>query len=98
MPDEGPCIDIGNSRNPRSAQILVERFARAPVGVGARELPHDEAFGKYAARFYVLFVDAVISDERISHRDDLSAVGWIGEDLLIAGHCSVEDNLTHNFG
>ena len=38
-------------------------------------------------------IDAVVADERVGHRDDLPLVGRIGEDLLVAGHRGVEDDL-----
>ena len=41
----------------------------------------------------VLGVDAVVADQRVGHRDDLAAVGGIGEDLLVAGHGGVEADL-----
>ena len=41
----------------------------------------------------VLRVDAGVADVRIGQRDDLAAVGGIGEDLLVAGHRGVEHDL-----
>ena len=37
---------------------------------------------------------AVVADLRRRHRDDLAGVGGIGQDLLVAGHARVEDDLT----
>src|SRR5215813_2595153 len=90
-------MNVGNYRNTIVAQVMIERFARAQVGVDTKEFAHDKAFCKHAARFYVLFVNAVIPDQRISHRYDLPAVGWIGQDLLITGHCGVKDNFAYDF-
>ena len=45
----------------------------------------------------VLGVDAVVADERVGHRDDLALVGRVGEDLLVAGHAGVEDDLAEAF-
>ena len=41
-------------------------------------------------RFDVERVDAGVADERISHRDDLAAIGRVGQDLLVTGHRGVE--------
>ena len=47
-----------------------------------------------AFAFDIPAVDAVIADERIGHCDDLPFVGRIGQNFLIAGHGSVEDDFT----
>jgi hypothetical protein len=41
-----------------------------------------------------LVTDSVVPDQRIREGDDLTAVGGIGDRLLIAGHGGVEDHLT----
>ena len=44
------------------------------------------------AGFRVFGVDAVVADLRVGHAHDLSAIGWIGDDLLVSGHGGVETN------
>src|SRR5438046_9964626 len=44
-------------------------------------------------RLDVVLVDPVVADHRIGHGHDLSAIRRIGEDLLVAGHGRVEDDL-----
>ena len=44
-------------------------------------------------RLHVLRIDPGVADQRIGHRDDLPLVGGVGEDLLVAGHPRVEDDL-----
>jgi hypothetical protein len=44
----------------------------------------------HAVRLLVLAVDAGVADVRVRERDDLAAVGGIGEDLLVARHRRVE--------
>src|SRR6476646_3464783 len=46
------------------------------------------------AAFRVERIHAIIPDERISHCDDLTAIGRISQHLLVAGHGSVEANFT----
>ena len=45
-------------------------------------------------RFHVDRSDAVVVDERVGQGDNLSAVGRIGADLLVAGHAGVEAKLS----
>src|SRR5262245_42227783 len=42
------------------------------------------------ARLDVQLVDTVVADLRVGHRDDLSSVGRIGENLLVSHHGGVE--------
>jgi hypothetical protein len=44
--------------------------------------------------FVVQFVYSIVADQWIGHRDNLTAVGWIGQYLLITGHRRIETNLT----
>src|SRR5580704_4806713 len=46
------------------------------------------------AAFRVERIYAIIPDQRISHGDDLTAIGRIGQHLLVASHGSVETNFT----
>ena len=48
-------------------------------------------------RFHVFTVGSGIADMRIRQRNDLSAIGGIRQDLLIASHCSIEYNLADSF-
>ena len=50
-----------------------------------------------AGRFHILVIYTVITDERISHGDDLTLIGRIREDLLIAGHACIEYYLSKLF-
>src|SRR5262249_32834614 len=59
----------------------------------ARQLANDKPFDMRLARFEVFGIDAVITDERISHADDLPAIRRIGEHFLVAGHARIENDL-----
>ena len=48
--------------------------------------------------FDVLAVHSVIADQRIGHGDDLAFVGWVSQNLLIAGHGGVETDLATGGG
>ena len=44
-------------------------------------------------RLEVFRIRTIVPDERKGHRHDLATVGRVGEDLLVAGHRRVEDDL-----
>src|SRR5581483_6403328 len=62
-----------------------------------RQFADDEALDLRLAGFAVVVVDAVIADQRIGHCHDLSLVGRVGDDFLIAGHAGVEHNFASRF-
>ena len=82
---------------PACGQIFFERAVRAKIAGHAAALAHDKAGQMRPAAFHVLGVDAVVADFRIGHRDDLTAVARIGQDLLISGHRGVEANFAVDF-
>jgi hypothetical protein len=43
--------------------------------------------------FDVLFVDPVVSNVGISHGDDLAFIGRVSENLLVAGHARIKNDL-----
>jgi hypothetical protein len=45
--------------------------------------------------FFVQGINAVVPDKRKGHRNNLAAIGWIGEHLLISGHGSIKADLTN---
>jgi hypothetical protein len=47
------------------------------------------------AGFDILAIHAGIADVGIGQGHDLTAVAWVGEDLLVSGHRGVEYNLTN---
>jgi hypothetical protein len=78
-------------------QIFRERFQSAPVGCKGTELTGDEALHKGLAGLLILTVHAVVADVGVSHHDDLSGIGWIGENLLVPGKRGIENHLAAEF-
>ena len=78
-------------------QKLVDRFGRSPIGWDLAGFPHDEAGRLQSVGLEVVVVDPVVADQRIGQEDNLARVAGIGEDLLIAGHAGVENNLADSF-
>ena len=48
----------------------------------------------YFTGFDVVQIDTGVAYVWVSQCNNLPAVGWIGKDLLITGHCGVENRLT----
>ena len=77
---------------PCSDQVVVQRAGGAKIARHTTVLTHDEASQMWAAALHILLVDAVVANLRVGHRDNLTAITWIGQNLLITGHGSVEDD------
>lgn len=43
--------------------------------------------------FHVITVGTGIANMWVSEGDDLPTIGWIRQDLLVTGHCGIEDYL-----
>ena len=93
MPDQAPRV---HPRDPDHVPLDEER-AEARLGppvVGpARRLADDEPLHVRPVGLPPLPADAVVADQRVGHRDDLSPVRWIREDLLVARHRGREHDL-----
>ena len=74
-------------------QIRVQADFGAPVGMDTGSLAYNEPGHARHRGLAVLGIDAVVADERIRHRHDLTGVRGIREDLLIPRHRRVEDDL-----
>ena len=87
-------IDAGKANDLLCLEVLVERYLAAPVGRVFAHLAHDKAGNPALAGLVVVKVDAVVADERVRHGNDLTVVGRVGQNLLIACHAGVEYDLT----
>src|SRR5262249_18427643 len=90
MSSETPSIDLAESHHLVSAQVFFERESSPPVGINAARFLDDEAFDKGPATLDILLRNAVIADHRISHGDDLTVIGRIGQNFLITHHRGVK--------
>ena len=81
-----PGVDPLDSWNAILIQIRGQRQVCSPVAHHRTEFPNDEPGTMGLPGLHVLKVDARIANHRVGHRHDLTLVGRIGEDLLIAGH------------
>ena len=69
-------------------------FFAAPVAVAASKVTDDHAPTEWAGGFVVGGVYAIVPDVGVCEGDDLTGVGRIGDDLLVAGQNSVEHHFT----
>ena len=65
----------------------------APVVGGMAHVGHDDTRKRHAVGLHVGGADAVVANLRIGERHNLAGVGWVGDDLLVAGHGRIEDEL-----
>ena len=72
---------------------LGESLGVAEVAGKVVVLADDEAADAQNAGLKVVIGDAVVADEGIGHNNHLASVGGVGDDLLIAHHRIVEDDL-----
>src|SRR5712664_3471075 len=89
--DQGAGVDVGEDRNPELLHELVGDLLRAPVGAYLRKLADDQALNVGAGRLIVLGVRAVVSDFGVGQDYDLSCVGGVGENFLVASSGSIKN-------
>ena len=89
---QGTRVDIGEHGNLELLHELVGDLLRAPVGADFRELADDQAFDVGADGFVVFGIGAVVADFRIGQNDDLAGIGRVGENFLVAGNGSIEND------
>ena len=84
--------------------MVAEVVGEAPLGAPIRGPPghgaHHKTRHRRTRRLGVVAGYSVVADVRGGHHDHLTRIGGVGQDLLIAGHRSVEHRLAcdHSFG
>src|SRR5204863_7291034 len=86
-------VDVVDGEHAVGLEIVVQPGGRAEVARDPGKLAGHEPLDPHLARLPVFFVDPVIPDVRVGHRDDLPLVGRIRQDLLLARHRGIEDDL-----
>ena len=89
---QGAGIDAVNAWHVVRLEIVVKAPLAAPVA-WLREIADHETRKEKPARLGILAVDAVVADLGRGEHDELAGVGRIRENLLVAGHPRVEDDL-----
>ena len=87
-------VDALDTENAIFPQVGGQRLGGTPVRRHFAQLADHEGPDVRPGGLGVLRIDPVIPNLRVGHRDDLAAVGGIGDDLLIARHRGVETNFS----
>ena len=77
-----------------ACQVLLRRFARAPIGSQRRKLAHYESFDVRFRRFLVIKICADVPNVRISEADNLAGITGIGENFLVTREAGVKNNFS----
>ena len=88
-------IDAVNSNQPIVAQKVRQALGSTPVAVQVRAIAHDQSSRHGLSGFLIFGVATGIADVRISKRDQLACIGWIGQDFLVTGHGRVENHFAN---
>ena len=83
-------VDALDAGDVVGGQEIVEGALLAPVVAVGGEFTDDQGCDPGAARFDIDRVGAVVVDQRVGQGDDLTPIGGVGGDLLVAGHAGVE--------
>ena len=92
MANQSSGVNLGEHRNPELLHELVGDLLRAPVGADFGKLAHDQTLNVGPLRFIVFGVGAVVSDFGVGQDDNLSGVGGVGENFLVAGDGSIKND------
>ena len=94
-PGQGTGIHAADSGDSIFLHHLPQCLHTAEIGWLIIIFAHDQGSDRGCNGFIVLCRHTVIADQRISHNDRLVRVGQIRQNLLIACHGSVENNLAY---
>ena len=90
---EGARVDAAHGEHAAVGEPLEPPPARGAVVAVVRELADDDGPGVRPGRLVARRIDAVVADQREGEGDHLAGVRGIGDDLLVARHAGVEDEL-----
>ena len=90
-------VQVLDGGNLVALQELLAVLAAAPVAGNRAELTNHQAFNVRTRRFVVVGVGAVVADLRIGQNNNLAGIGGVGEDFLLTGDGSIENNFPVTF-
>ena len=97
MANERTRIDALDSHDVLALEEFGQAHARAPIRRRAAHIMHDQAAQSRLGRLRIVEVHTVVADLGIGHRDNLTRIRRVGNDLEIALERRVEANLARNF-
>ena len=75
-------------------QIGIQIQVTAEIAGKPRHIMHNKSAEPGFAGLGVFNADSVVADHRVGHDNPLAGIGGIGQQLRIAAHSAVENNLT----
>ena len=91
---DGARVDAFDGDDVLFLEPLVQRLVGAVARGNGAQLADHEGLGPGATGLGVLFGDAVVADHGVGHQHDLAGIGRIRQDLVVARHRGVEDEVT----
>lgn len=91
---DGAGIYARDAWNAVTGEPIGKGFCGAPVGVDGADLADDKASHLWGIALDVGEVDTVVADLGGSHGNDLTEIGGIGDNLLIARHGGIKNGFT----
>ena len=89
------CIDMIKARNLALREKVNQALLRLPIIRCITEFTDDKAAHKRAAGLHKFLRRTVVPNQRVSHRENLSAERRVGQTFLIPRHGRRKDNLPH---
>ena len=86
-------VDSADGGNRVVDEIALQALRRAPARLTPRHLAKHHAAAMHDRRLVIVIVGAVIAEVGRGEGDDLAGIGGVADDLLIAAHDGVEDQL-----
>ncbi len=96
-PREHACIDSLDGNDIESPEPSSQAFRCTEVAVHFAVFTDDNARDLWPCGLHIIEIDAVVPDHRIRHGHNLSGVGRVGEDFLVARETGIEDDLPCEF-
>ena len=97
MTNHSACVNLSDYRNVKAFQVFFRHLLRAPIRAYGRELARDQSLDIRAAGLVVGGVGSVVSDLWIGQDNNLSSVGRIGKDFLVASQGGIENHFAKTF-
>ncbi len=91
-PRELARVDVGNRDDLAALEKVGERFVSAPIARDDRQIADDETGGVDLGRLEILGRGAGVTDVRTGQCNDLTGIGRVGENFLVARQCGIEND------
>ena len=94
-PGQATGIDVGDGDDVVAPEVIRQALFVAIIAGQQRQVADHQAGGPDGGGLLVLGIGAGIADMRVGQGDNLSRVGGIGENFLVAAHGGIENDFTN---